>query len=95
MSSLRSEHSWFESLTMTLSIVEGSGSQFARLTAPRKIEGRITERAGHSAYSESRPLERESLPAFLPLGSSHSMFSAEGVCPKERKAFDTKCSHRE
>jgi hypothetical protein len=25
---------------MTLSIVEGSGSRFDRLTAPRKIEGR-------------------------------------------------------
>jgi hypothetical protein len=29
---------------MTLSMVEGSGSRFDRLTAPRKIEGKTAER---------------------------------------------------
>ena len=38
--SLRIRASWFEYLTMTLSMVEGSGLRFDRLTALRKIEGK-------------------------------------------------------
>jgi hypothetical protein len=35
---------------MTLTMVEGSGSRFGRLTVPRMIEGKTAERAGLLGY---------------------------------------------
>ncbi len=48
-----------------------------------------------SASSELTLLERESLSAFLPLGSSHSPHDAEGVCSEEKGTSNSKHSHSE